>query len=193
MPTMQHQNNLIKEWLEISPPSVQKPLGTGEAGKEQGLSVLHLPGQPARIHFCWENWGIWAFPTAPANRHLWHHPGEPTATGGTEKTNAKKCSLKRSLHRNSQRQSTTGRFKCAPCPPNHQPPYWGSKNSSAFGNVNPILVMFNFTSCVFVSLEEVKLMHCMFVLFPLIADLQTMSAVVWSDKSCLQDTDSPGD
>lgn len=105
----------------------------------------------------------------------------------------KRCSLKRSLHRNSQRQNTSGRFKGAPCPPNHQLPYWGSKNSSAFGNVNPILVMFNFTSCVFVLLEEVKLMHCMLVLFPLIADLQTMSAVVWSDKSCLQDTDSPGD
>lgn len=81
------------------------------------------------------------------------------------------------------------------CPLPLKPPatYWGSKNSSAFGNVNSILVIFNFTSCVFVLLKEVKLMHCMFVLFPLTADLQTMSAVVWSDKSCLQDTDSPGD
>lgn len=77
-----------------------------------------------------------------------------------------KCSLKRPPHRNSQRQNTTGRFQCAPCPPNHQLSYWGSKNSSAFGNVSPILVMFNFTSCAFVPLEEVKLMHCMFVLFP---------------------------
>lgn len=194
MPTVQHQNNSIKEWLEIFPLSVQKPLGTGEAGKEQSLSVLHLPGQRTRIHFYWENWGIWAYfqqlqqsgicsITQVSQRQL----------AAERKQMQKKCPLKRSLHRNSQRQNTTGRFKCAPCPLNHQPPYWGSKNSSAFGNVNPILVMFNFTSCVFVSLEEVKLMHCMFVLFPLIADLQTMSAVVWSDKSCLQDTDSPGD
>lgn len=55
--------------------------------------------------------------------------------------------------------------------------HWRYINNETFGNVNSILVTFSLTSCVFVLFKEVKLMHSMFILFPVIVDLQTMSGL----------------
>lgn len=184
MPAMEDRNDWIKEWLEI-------PSQCQGTGKEQSLSVPHLPGQPARTHLhrkseepehCHSSGTA-----AAAAPHRW--------ANGSCQHGQNKC--KNALYNGCTPQFSAaqhhGQVQVCPLPPKPPVPYWGSKNSSAVGNTSPVLVMFNFTSCVFVLLEEVKLVHGMFALFPAVAGSQTMSAVVWSDKSRLQDTGPPGD